>query len=50
MPKVSHFNSIYFLSYAHRKYMKCLFTNIQKQWNMLKSRLLFKKTTIFTGK
>ena len=29
--------------------MKCLFTNIQKQYNMLKSSLLFKESTNFTG-
>ena len=29
---------------------KSLFTNIQKQYNMLRSSLLFKKITIFTGK
>ena len=29
--------------------MKCLFTNIQKQWNMLKSSLLFKKNANFTA-
>ena len=50
MPKVSHYNSIYFLSYAHLKYMICLFTNISKQQNMLKSSLLIKKKTNFTGK
>ena len=30
--------------------MKCLFTNIQKQQNMLKSCLLFKKNTNFTSR
>ena len=30
--------------------MKCLFTIIQKQKNMLKTSLLFKKNTNFTGK
>ena len=34
MPKVSHYSSIYFLSYAHPRYMKCLFTNIQKQYRI----------------
>ena len=29
----------------HSKYIKCLFTNIQKQQNMLKSYLLFKYKT-----
>ena len=32
------------------KYEKSLFKNIQKQWNMLKISLLFKKFTNFTGK
>ena len=50
MPRVSQYNCIYFLSYAHPRYMKCLFINIQKQQNMLKSNLLFKKNTNFTGK
>ena len=30
-PKVSNHSNIYFLSYAHPRYMKCLFTNMQKQ-------------------
>ena len=41
MPKVSHYSRIYFLRYEHPRYMKCWFTNIQKQQNMLKSSLLF---------
>ena len=49
MPKVSHYSSIYYLSYTHPRYMKSLFTNIKKQQNMLKSSLLFKKKK-FTGK
>ena len=32
-----------FLRYTHRRYMKCLFTNMQKQQNMLRSCLLFRK-------
>ena len=28
MPKVLQYNSIYFVSYAHSRYMKCLFTTI----------------------
>ena len=40
----------YFLRYKHPRYMKCLFTNIQEQQNMLKSSTLFKKNTNFTGK
>ena len=31
-------------------YKECLFTNIQKQQNMLKISLLFKKYINFTGK
>ena len=31
------------------KFAKCLFTNIQKQKNMLKISLLFKKNTNFAG-
>ena len=35
---------------THLKYVKSLFTNIQKQQNMLKISLLFKTYTKFTGK
>ena len=47
--KISH--SIYkeFSSYIPVKFAKCLFTNIQTQYNMLKISLLFKKNTNFTG-
>ena len=38
------------MRYAHKKYVKSLFTNIQKQYNMLKISLLFKKFKNFTGK
>ena len=31
VPKVLHRNSIYFLRYTHPRYMKYMFTNIQKQ-------------------
>ena len=31
IPKVLHFNSIYFLSYAHPGYLKCLLADIEKQ-------------------
>ena len=31
MLKIEHQNTFYFLSYAHEKYVKSLFTNIQKQ-------------------
>ena len=50
LPKVQYCNRICFLNYAHQKYMKCLFTNIQKQQNMLKISLIFQKNTFFTGK
>ena len=50
MSKVLDYNTVYFLRYTQPKYMKCLFTNIQKQQNMLKSSLDFKKYTSFTGK
>ena len=43
MLKVSHYKTVYFLRYTHPRYMKCLFTNIQKRSNMLKSSLLLKK-------
>ena len=38
-----------FPSYIPVKFAKYLFTNIQKQENMLKISLLFKKNTNFTG-
>ena len=50
MPKVLHYNTVQFLSYTHPSYMKCLFTNIEKQQNMLKSTKRFKKNANFTGK
>ena len=50
MSKMLHLNTFYFLRYAQVRYVKSLFTNIQKQWNMLKISLLFKKFTYFTGK
>ena len=31
MPKISHYNIFYILRYALVRYVKCLFTNIQKQ-------------------
>ena len=49
MPKVSRYNIVHFSRYTHTRYMTCLLTNIQKQKNMLKSTLLFKKNTNFTG-
>ena len=50
MPKVLHYNTFWFLRYAHPRYVKCFFTNIHKQWNKLKIRLIFTKNTNFTGK
>ena len=50
MLKISHENTFYFLRNAHVRYLKSLFTNIQKQQNMLKISLLFKKFTNFTVK
>ena len=50
MPKVLHYNTVYFLRYTLPRYMKSLFTNIQKEQNMLKSIPLFKKNTNLTGK
>ena len=38
-----------FSSYISVMFTKCLFTNIQKQYNMLKISLLFQKNTNFTG-
>ena len=43
MPKVSHYNTLYFLRYPHPRYIKYLFTNIQKQLNILGSSLIFDK-------
>ena len=43
MPKVSHHNTVYFWRYAHPRYKKCLFRNIQKKKNMLKRSLIFWK-------
>ena len=50
MLKISHWNTFYFLSYVHVRYVKNLFTNIQKELNMLKINLLFKKFANFTVK
>ena len=50
MPKISYYNIFYILRYANVRYVKCLFTNIQKQWNMSKISLLFKKFTNFKHK
>ena len=50
MPKVSHYKTLYFLRYTHPRYMKCLLRNMQKEYNMLKSSLLFKRNTDLQGK
>ena len=50
MPDVSHYNTVHFLRYTHLRYMKGLFTNIEKHKNMLKNNLLFKKNTNFKSK
>ena len=36
LPKIWHLEIFYFLRYAHVRYVKCLFTNIQKQQNVLR--------------
>ena len=41
--RIPHYNIFHVLRYAHFRYAKCLFTNIQEQWNTTKSSLLFKK-------
>ena len=48
--KNSYWNTFYFLRYAPVRSEKSLFINIQKQYNMLKISLLFKKFTNFKGK
>ena len=48
--QISHYNTFHFLRYAPFSLAKRLFTNIQKQWNTLKSGLLLKKNINFTGK
>ena len=50
MLKISHLKTFYFLKYLHVRYVKSLFTNIQKEYNMLQISLLFKKLTNFTGR
>ena len=42
MLKISHKNTFYFLRYVRVRYVKSLFTNIQKQQKMLKISLIFK--------
>ena len=44
MLKISHLKTFYFLKYLHVRYVKSLFTNIQKEY-MLQISLLFKKST-----
>ena len=46
--KISDENTFYFFRYAYLRYVKTLFTKIQKQWNKTKISLLFKKFTNFT--
>ena len=46
--QIAHYNTFHFLRYAHFRFAKCLFTNIQKQKNTLKSSLHLKKNTNFT--
>ena len=43
MPKVSHYNAVSFLRSTHPRYLKCLFTNMQKQQNMLKIAYFLRK-------
>ena len=50
MPKVSHYKTVYFVKYTHPTYMKCLFTNIQKQclFNFYRRRI-FSEILIFNN-
>ena len=48
--QIAHYNTFHPLRYSLLRYTKCLFTNIQKQQNTLKSSLLFKKNANFTSK
>ena len=48
MLKISYENTFYFLGYVQVRYVKSLFTNIQKQKNLLRISLLFKNFTNFT--
>ena len=41
--QIAHYNAFPFLRYVFFRSANCLFTNIQKQYNTLKSSLLFKK-------
>ena len=57
MLKISHLNPIYFLRYAHMRYMKSLFTNIPKAYFLrnlqtsraINSRILRIKNVKFSG-
>ena len=48
--QIAHSNTFYFLRYVHFRYVECLFSNIQKQYNTLKSSLFFEKNINFPGK
>ena len=48
--QIAHYNTFYFLRYVHFRYVECLFSNIQKQYNTLKSSLFFEKNINFPGK
>ena len=37
MTNILQYNTAYFLRYSHPRYVKYLFTNMQKQQNMLKN-------------
>ena len=43
-----HYNT--FLWHTRSKYVKCLFANMQKQWNMLKISIIFLKNPNFARK
>ena len=45
--QILHYNTFHLLRYAHFRYVKCLFTNIQKKKNTLKTSLLFKKCNLY---
>ena len=45
--QIVHYNTFHLLRYAHFRYVKCLFTNIQKKKNTLKTSLLFKKCNLY---
>ena len=41
--QIAHHNTFHFLRYSHLRFAKCLFPNLKKQQNKLKSSLLFRK-------